>query len=156
VEPKRVTRRELLRNIGLVGTAAWAAPALTSTRASASTDRCRKRKARKLCEGGCVDVCMQQPQCGTCSSDVGDGSFCFLRLGDLSCICAEDVFCSETGPCTSDPDCVAQGLGDVCLTQTGCTGCGAGGICSYRCCTWFAGPALARRPRRLGRTAAVR
>lgn len=153
-QDKRISRRELLRTIGVAGAAAWAAPVLTSRRASASTDRCRKRKARKLCEGRCIDDCFQYLQCGTCSSDVGDGSYCLRRLGDYSCICAEDVFCSETGPCTSDADCVAQGLGNVCLTQTGCTGCDNGGICSTRCCTGLAGPVLARRARRLGKTAA--
>jgi hypothetical protein len=47
-----------------------------------------------------------------------------MRYGDLKCFCAEDVFCSEAGVCTSDADCKAQGLGNVCITQNGCTGCG--------------------------------
>jgi hypothetical protein len=160
-EDKRVSRRELLRTVGLAGVAAWAAPILTSTRASASVDRCTKKKALMLCEGIPCDCFSEFPLCGTCSSDVGDGSFCFARYADLKCYCGEDVFCSETHTCTSDADCsdFAPGL---CITKNGCTDCGPGeitrhwGICTKRCCTPYPGPAPVRGPRRLGKTAAGR
>jgi hypothetical protein len=157
-EDRRVSRRELLRTIGMAGAAAWATPVLTSTRASAGLDRCRKKKARSLCNGArCWNICTNGGcLCGTCSSDVGDGSYCFARYGDLKCFCAEDVFCSEAGTCSSDLDCKDQNLGNVCITMNGCTGCGSStGICSTRCCRpqWIA-PAAAIAPRRLGRTAA--
>jgi hypothetical protein len=158
MEPDRVTRREMLRKVGLAGAAAWAAPVLTSARASASVDRCTKRKSHGICRGTCCDPCFcGTQQCGTCSSDVGDGSFCMMRYGDLKCFCAEDVFCSEAGVCTSDADCKAQGLGNVCITQNGCTGCGSStAICSTRCCTPLNSRLRPLRPRRLGRTAAGR
>ena len=156
-EDRRVSRRELLRTIGMAGAAAWATPVLTSTRASASVDRCTKRKSHRLCNQYCPCALTDAP-CGTCSSDVGDGSYCFARYGDLKCFCAEDVFCSEAGQCTTDADCKAQGLGKVCITANGCTGCGTStGVCSTRCCTPLdPGQTRALKPRRLGRTAAGR
>src|SRR6266550_5987210 len=114
MDDKRISRRELLRTIGLAGAAAWAAPVLTSRRALASTARCTKRKSHHLCIGNadCVAPCNQGfSPCGTCKSDVGDESFCFIRMGDHKCFCAEDVYCSEAGTCTTDADCEAQGLG---------------------------------------------
>jgi len=155
VEEKRISRRELLRGIGIAGAAAWATPILTSRRASAAVDRCTKRRSHKLCR--VFNDCADEPQCGTCSSDVGDRSFCFARFGDFKHFCAEDVFCSEAGHCTSDADCKAQGLGNVCITRNGCTGClDSTAVCSTRCCTPVAGPTRALHPRRLGRTAAGR
>jgi hypothetical protein len=158
-EDRRVSRRQLLRTVGMAGAAAWATPVLTSTRASASVDRCTKKRAHRLCRGPiCTAVCTNGAcSCGTCSSDVGDGSYCFARFGDFKCFCAEDVFCSEAGTCSSGLDCKNQDLGDVCITLNGCTGCGSStGICSTRCCTPRIGPAPAHRPRRLGKTAAGR
>jgi hypothetical protein len=158
MDDKRISRRELLRNLGLAGAAAWVGPVLTSVRASASIDRCRKRRAHRLCKGvPCGDCTNDFPRCGTCSSDLGDGSYCFVRFGDLQCFCAEDVFCSEAGQCTSDADCKAQGLGNICITQNGCTGCGTStGACSTRCCNPVSGSTPVSKPRRLGRTAAGR
>jgi len=160
MEPKRVSRREILRSLGIAGAAAWASPVLTTARASAATDRCKRRMSTQLCKGvPCLGACTNGfENCGACSSDVGDGSQCYARYGDFRCFCAEDVFCSEAGHCTTDADCKAQGLGNVCITQNGCTNCDTKvGICSRRCCKGLDPthrPAL--RPRRLGRTAAGR
>jgi hypothetical protein len=81
-----------------------------------------------------------------------------MRFGDLKCFCAEDVFCAEAGHCATDADCKAQGLGNVCITLNGCTGCGTStAVCSTRCCSPLdPGQTRALKPRRLGRTAAVR
>ena len=159
MEPKRVSRREALRNIGLAGAAAWAAPVLTSMRAVASVDRCTKKRSHKLCQrdGSCNPCDEGYHFCGTCSSDVGDGSYCMPRFGDLKCFCAEDQFCAETHACTSDADC-SDFVPGVCITRNGCTGCGpTTGVCSTRCCTPpDPGQTLALKPHRLGRTAAVR
>jgi hypothetical protein len=157
MESKRVSRREMLRNIGLAGAAAWAAPVLTSTRASAAINRCTKRKAHHLCGvefGNCTNGF---GPCGTCSSDVGDGSYCFARFGDLKNFCGEDVFCAETHSCTGDDDCSDFTHG-VCITLNGCTECGPGtGVCTTLCCTGSSGgQTRALKPRRLGRTAAGR
>ena len=156
MEEKRISRRELIRNVGIAGAVAWAAPVLTSLPASASVDKCKKKKAKKLCKGGSGDCTFGFTPCGTCSSDVGDGSYCFTDTGGYL-ICAEDVFCSEAGTCSVDADCKAQGLGNTCITVNGCTGCGSSfGVCSTRCCTGFASPKGRVKPRRLGRTASGR
>jgi hypothetical protein len=159
-EDTRISRRELLRTIGMAGAAAWAAPVLTGSRAAASIDRCTKKRAFELCFGLPCDCFTEFNPCGTCSSDVGDGSFCFARYGDNKCYCGEDVICSETHTCTSDAECsdFAPGL---CITSNGCTDCGGDiarhwGICTKRCCTPLSGPAPVRGPRRLGRTASGR
>lgn len=157
METKRISRRELLRRVGFAGAAAWSAPMLASSGAFASVDRCTKKKSRKLCRGTPGDCTHGFAGCGTCSSNVGDGSWCFERFGDLSTLCAEDVFCSEAGQCTSDADCKAQGLGNVCITNNGCTACDTkAGVCSTRCCTPLVGRAAPVSPRRLGKTAARR
>ena len=157
MEERRISRRELLRNIGIAGAAAWAAPVMNSLRASASVDRCTKRRAHKLCKYACCDQCFcGSEQCGTCSSDVGDGSFCFMRYGNLKCFCGEDQFCAETHACTSDADCTDFARG-ICITRNGCTGCDTStGVCTTRCCTPLAGTAPAPGPRRLGKTASRR
>jgi hypothetical protein len=154
---KRISRREMLRNIGIAGAVVWAAPVLTSLPASASTDACKKKKAKKLCKNIPLGNCTNGfQQCGTCSSDVGDGSFCFETITGLN-VCAEDVFCAEAGQCASDADCKAQGLGNTCVSFNGCTGCGGSfGVCSTRCCAGLAKPGGRAKPRRLGKTATGR
>jgi hypothetical protein len=157
MDDKRISRRELLRTIGLAGAAAWAAPVLTSARASASIDRCTKRKSHRLCKGEPGNCTNGFGPCGTCSSDVGDYSWCFARFGDLKSFCGEDQFCSETHGCTSDADCSDFPDG-VCITWNGCTACDTKtGVCTTRCCTRLGlGQTRALKPRRLGRTAAGR
>ena len=158
VEPKRISRRELLRTIGIAGAVAWAAPVVIELPASASIDRCTKRRARRLCRHFPLGDCSSQLfRCGTCSSDVGDGSFCLVERATRRNICAGDVFCSEAGRCLVDADCKVQGLGNVCITANGCTGCGYEyGICSRRCCSGLAEPRGRVKPRRMGQTASGR
>jgi hypothetical protein len=159
MDDKRISRRELLRTIGLVGAATWAAPVLSGRQASASIDRCTRKGSRKLCRGIPDGNCTNgYEQCGTCNSDVGGGSFCFQEMTSGSTMyCAEDVFCSEAGRCMRNRDCRAQGLGNSCITRNGCTGCGPFyGVCSTRCCTGLAPPRSRVKPRRLGKTASGR
>ena len=153
MEEKRISRRELLRNIGIAGAVAWAAPVLTSLPASAAADKkCKAKKAKKLCKGIVGNCTNGFTQCGTCSSDVGDGSYCFTST-DGNNYCAEDVFCSEAAPCSTNADC---GKGGVCVTANGCTGCGTStGVCSTACCSKVGMPRRAQ-PRRLGKTATGR
>ena len=129
---KHMSRREMLRNIGLVGVGAWAVPALTSLPAHAATSK--KKNPCKGIDGNCDNGFTQ---CGTCSSDVGDGSFCFEALNKKGTkvkaknVCAEDVFCDEVPACTGQKDCAA---GTYCVTNNGCTGCvPTGGVCSPKC-----------------------
>lgn len=159
MEAKRISRREVLRGIGLAGAAVWAAPVLTSRRASASVDRCTKKKAHQLCIGHDCHCYWQDPQCGTCGGILR--SYCFTRYSDNQCYCAENLYCSDTHACTSDEDCSDFTLG-ICIIENGCTGCGGQssrwGICTSRCCSPLDGPRSerARTPRRLGGTAAGR
>src|SRR5437868_2560235 len=65
---KSMTRRELLRRLGIAGAVAWAAPILTALPAGATP----AENPHKLCKGipGNCDISCA---CGLCSSDVGDG-----------------------------------------------------------------------------------
>jgi hypothetical protein len=157
MEPKRISRRELLRTIGLAGAMAWTAPIVSSMPASASIAWCPRKWSRKLCKGWPFGNCTNgYGQCGICSSDVGDGSFCFEDTRGKN-MCAEDVFCAEAGRCVVDADCKAQGLGNICITSNGCTGCSREwAVCSTRCCVGLARPGGRARPRRLGKTASGR
>jgi hypothetical protein len=98
LEEKRISRRELIRNVGIAGAVAWAAPVLTSLPASASVDKCKKKKAKKLCKGIDGNCNNFFTQCGTCDNGVGDGSYC--PAGN---VCATNNFCDcsgGTGFCT--------------------------------------------------------
>jgi len=128
---KHMSRREMLRNIGLVGVGAWAVPVLTSLPAHAATSK-KKNPCKGIsgnCEAGFT-------QCGSCSSDVGDGSYCFETLNKKGkdkgkTTCAEDFFCAEAPPCGSQKDC---GKGQVCATNNEC-GCDQAtqGWCTPKC-----------------------
>jgi len=155
VEEKKISRRAMLRNIGIAGAVAWAAPVLTSLPASAAP----RGKAKDLCAGIDGNCNNGFTPCGTCSSDVGDGSFCFEVLNNKGKVspynyCTEDVFCAEAQPCSVGSDCPT---GYKCITSNGCTGCGpVGGVCSKKCPTGLSGSPRPSRVQRLGRTASGR
>ena len=146
MEEKRISRRELLRNIGVAGAVAWAAPVLTGLPASASVDKCRKKKAKKICSG--IPPACPATQCGTCG-DFG-AAYCF-EGADTNTYCGSDFFCGGS-VCSTNADCKDQGLGNLCVINS-C--CGAGGVCTTRCCSGLAGPRQARA-RRLGKTGSGR
>jgi len=142
LEEKRISRREVLRNIGIAGAVAWAAPVLTSLPASASVDKCKKKKAKKLCKG-IVPSC-PATQCGVCGSF--GAAYCFEGANGTT-YCGSDFFCSNPA-CSSDDDCKAQGAGNLCVINS-C--CGSAGVCTDRCCTPSTGPARRVSQARLGR-----
>jgi hypothetical protein len=130
---KHLSRRDMLRNIGIVGVGAWAVPVLTSLPAHASTGAINPCKGIR---GNCTDGFTQ---CGSCSSDVGDGSYCWEFLDKYGVYhgqktkCAEDVFCAEVSTCLKKTDCPR---GNYCITSNGCTGCASSpGVCSHKCLT---------------------
>jgi hypothetical protein len=157
LEEKRISRRELIRNVGIAGAVAWAAPVLTSLPASASVDKCKKKKAKKLCkgiDGNCINFFTQ---CGTCDNGVGDGSYCWETYDNNGNVvtantCAADFFCSGTQTCSKQSDCPA---GNVCATNNFCDCSGGTGFCTPRCCVGLAKPARVK-PHRLGRTGSGR
>jgi hypothetical protein len=133
-----------------VGAVAWAAPMLTILPASASTDT----NPHKLCKGAPYSCDYGHP-CGTCSSDVGDGSWCFPYFDSdgnvgLGTVCAEDVFCSEVQHCLKHTDCPR---GYACITKNGCTACDtADGVCSKKCRHGLARTRYDARERRIQAT----
>jgi hypothetical protein len=94
---KRISRREMLRNIGIAGAVAWAAPVLTSLPAQAST-------SANPCKGlnwSCSSV--PPPTC------CGGAGFCFQKVNAKGghkagrLICADlqgNSFCSSFQTCT--------------------------------------------------------
>jgi hypothetical protein len=152
LEEKRISRREMLRNVGIAGAVAWAAPVLTSLPASASVDKCKKKKAKKLCKGQNGNCTNGFVQCGSCSNGNLSGAFCFSELGTGTNYCGTNSYCSQISTCSSSADC----KGGVCITSNGCTGCGSSsGVCVPRCCVGLARPAGTKHMvKRLGRTTA--
>jgi hypothetical protein len=130
---KHLSRRDMLRNIGIVGVGAWAVPVLTSLPAHAST-------SANPCAGIQGNCNVGFTSCGSCDSGVGDGSFCFEFINKRGVYkgtrtkCAEDVFCADHPTCHSKLDCPR---GNYCITDNGCDGCTPGtiGICSHKCLT---------------------
>jgi hypothetical protein len=150
MEEKRVSRREMIRNIGIAGAVAWAAPVLSSLPASASVDVCTRKRSKRLCRGIDGNCNNGFTQCGICNGDVGDGSYCFEEIGTLRNFCGTDSFCSGLTTCFSSAGCAAN---EVCITNNGCTGCGSSsGVCVRRCCRGVAGPGRSAKVRRLGKT----
>jgi len=128
---KHMSRREMLRNIGLVGVGAWAVPVLTSLPAHAATSK--KKNPCKGIDGNCTNGFTQ---CGSCGTDPGP-SYCFEALNKKGTkvlkknACTENVFCVDVPACTGQKDCAK---GTVCITNNGCTGClPSGGVCSPKC-----------------------
>jgi len=126
---KHMSRREMLRNAGLVGVGAWAVPVLTSLPAHAATSK--KKNPCKGIDGTC-DAGFTQ--CGTCGSL--DGSYCFEILNKKGKVakktaCGANDFCDNLTTCATQKDC---GAGYVCATNNACTNCApVGGVCIAKC-----------------------
>lgn len=146
MEEKRISRRELLRNIGIAGAVAWAAPVLTSLPASASVDACRKKKAKKICSG--IPPSCPATQCGTCGSF--GAAYCF-EGADTKTYCGSDFFC-DAPTCSTDADCKAQGAGNLCVINSCC----GTPVCTTRCCSGLDAPRRRTKAHRLGRTGSGR
>jgi hypothetical protein len=155
MDPEKVfSRREMLRNIGIAGAVAWAAPVLSSLPAHASIEG-HRRVCKKACKGqgeccqgfGCVPCSSQT----NCPSELGDGAYCFHSVGG-KLVCAPDVFCTVPR-CLTSLDCKSN---EVCVTLNGCDGCtGSFAICAPRCrrCR-LTGGSPRKQFVRMGRTAA--
>jgi hypothetical protein len=152
MEERQLSRRELLRTIGIAGAVAWAAPVVTSLPAGASA----AGPAKRLCRGkdGNCDIGWVQ-----CSDSCGDEfSYCFEHFNKNGvvarhAVCADDFFCDEATPCTSSLDC---GQGQTCATNTSCDCFNGRGFCTPKCGHASARPGDRRGARRLGRRASGR
>jgi hypothetical protein len=140
-EPRQgISRRTVLKRIGIATGVAWTAPVLSSMRtpafaAGSPVDGCRDQVF--ACDGP-MTVC----------GEGNNGLDCFCEKGSSgSTICANDLFCDDAVGCTDDSGC-DPGL--ICASNTCC-----GTVCLPPC-----GEALARRPnglaRHSGRTASGR
>ena len=144
-----ISRRKLLRNLGLAGGAVWAAPVLTSlgTPAAAST-RGKHNKS-------CVKVVLGDPSNGACGVCNVGSCDCEGRT-DCSCFCVVNIkgccFCTESTSCSSLVAC--PGGQSQCPSGFSCvpqTCCGTGQVCVPGC-----GAGLGVRPKRGERTTAPR
>jgi hypothetical protein len=149
-----ISRREMLRNIGIAGAVVWAAPVLMSLPAEAATDSAKK-KCKKSCKNKPADCNEGFNPCSSqtnCPSPVGDGAYCFTTTEGKK-RCAADQFCSQVPSCNSSADCVA---GSVCIISNGCNGCASGppGVCVPICtkCKLSVGDDSRKPFRQAGRT----
>jgi hypothetical protein len=117
---RQVTRRKLLKRVGVGGAVLLAAPVVTST-ASA------QRLPRFVCKQGCEvggDPCGGQRPCTN-----ADERFCTCLLSNSGrCYCHEPSFCSDLPACTVQADCP-----DDWACATSC--CAGGKFCHPPCGT---------------------
>jgi hypothetical protein len=127
---KRISRREMIRNIGIAGAVAWAAPVLTSlpAEAAAAKNICKKYPPGCQAFQGCSN---SNPNCA-CFHQINNGKVkkkgqCF----DLSA----GGYCSDYPMCTSNSDCSG---GSKCMTSC-CDSFGLGPVCVPLCAKGKAG-----------------
>ncbi len=115
---KRISRREMLRNIGIAGAVAWAAPVLTSLPAEAST-------SKNPCKG----------QSWSCSSQVppsccGGGGYCFSKVNKKGKYKSTKLLCADLSS------------GSSCASFAACGNkykCPKGQKCMSTCCDQYFG-----------------
>jgi hypothetical protein len=90
---KRISRREMLRNVGIAGAVAWAAPVLTSLPASASTSLNACKHYPPGCQG--FMSCDSDPACACFTAFNKDGSL----KPKGNCWNTLDGFCSSFQLC---------------------------------------------------------
>src|SRR5437762_3586912 len=123
MDVRRMSRRQVLRNLGIAGLAAWAAPLLTTAPVNASADQ----NPYLCCRGACDDQCTcGSGPCGACGQF--GASWCYVyfdRYGRLgwsratsrwASVCAEEMNCSEAQKCLKSTDCPRD---SVCVTLNG-------------------------------------
>ena len=122
----RVSRRRLLKRLGMGTAVAWLAPVVTSLGSKAFAQEC--------CS--CVDggSCTCNWTCGGTLEQCGSGcgplgaAYC-SRDVDGNCFCWENSFCSEVSDCTQNSDCppgYACIPGTCCITSKCLPACGMG------------------------------
>jgi len=106
---KRISRREVLRNVGIAGAVAWAAPVLSSLPAAEASTK------KNLCKGlGSLCAGNYNP-CSSCGP-LG-GGYCFDTKGkDNKPFCGENDYCSNLATCTKKCS-----KGSKCSWHNGCT-----------------------------------
>jgi hypothetical protein len=122
-----ISRRKLLKRIGVGVAVAWTAPIITSISTPAFA------QASGVCQGcpstGCPGSDFQPCDGGGCVSGAcygGLGCFTF-QDNEGNCLCLQNELCSCAASCTSSSDC---GPCQHCISNTGC---GSGGVCADCC-----------------------
>jgi hypothetical protein len=111
----KITRRRLIKRIGVGTAAAWIAPIVTSLGAKAEAD-CIQCSDPDPSNGDCAWVCGGTLyQCGQGCGPLG-AAYCSHDT-DGRCFCWEDSFCSEVADCSQSSDC-PPGYG--CIPDTCC------------------------------------
>ena len=112
-----VSRRRMLKRIGLVTAVAWTTPVVTSLRTPAFADG--------ISPGGCPcgTVCGDTPGCPL--SDCG----CLTSVEGKE-FCAQDAFCADLQECRTTEDCLS---GWACVAPPCPGGCGL--VCAAPCGT---------------------
>ena len=122
-----ISRRRMLKRIGVGAAVAWTAPVITSIRTPAfGASGCPS------CPGtGCPGTDFLPCDGGGCQSGScygGLGCFTFQDM-EGNCLCVQNEFCSCAATCSSSSDC------GPCQHCLGNTGCGSSGVCADCCGT---------------------
>ena len=106
----RISRRRLIKRMGIGTAVAWLTPVVTSfgSHADAACVEC----ADPYCDWTCGG---QLNQCGQGCGPLG-AAYC-SRDVDGNCFCWEDEFCSEISDCSQNSDCPP---GYACIPNTCC------------------------------------
>ena len=119
-EVSRISRRRLLKRMGLGTAVVTLTPIVTSLGSQALAGQCTEC-IEPNCDWTCGGNLVQCGQGGI------DGCFCSKDV-DGNCWCWPDSFCSELQVCTVNSDCPAgyACIFSCCATGTCLPGCGAG------------------------------
>ncbi len=138
----KISRRKMLRNVGIAGAMAWTAPVLSSLGSPAfASVQSRHNKT-------CRDFVLQDPAngaCGVCNiNSVGcennGGCFCIVNVKGC-CFCTQGASCASLIPCPQGQ--FQCPTGQQCVPQTCCN---TGQVCVPPC------GGAPQVPRRAGRT----
>src|SRR5437867_4250249 len=108
---KEISRRRLIKRLGVGTAAAWLAPIVTSLGAKAEAGQCVNCED-PYCDWVCGGTIYQ---CGSGCGPLGD-AYC-SRDTDGNCFCWENSYCSEVSDCAQNSDCPP---GYACIPNTCC------------------------------------
>jgi hypothetical protein len=125
---KEISRRRLIKRLGVGTAAAWLAPIVTSLGSRAEAGGCIQCSTPGPENGNCAWVCGGTLyQCGSGCGPFG-AAYCSHDV-DGNCFCWEDSYCNQSSDCAVNSDCPP---GYACIPDTCCgtpkclPGCGMG------------------------------
>jgi hypothetical protein len=143
-ETERLTRKKVLKRAGVVGVAAWSAPLVFASSASAANPKARCIAATEANQCACSSSCV-----GLTALCSADGN-CYCTIDVKGCCACINVFdgtfdCAST-PCNKINDCPR---GFTCVNAPCCAN-GAKGICVKNCTSPAGASSRAARVVKLG------